>query len=73
FGSGIALPVQPNAPVPVPGAAVAPSAVVPAPVPPRAPPVSVPRKAPAAPEVSADDLNARQLEHQPLEQSSPSH
>ncbi|MFT8612531.1 MAG: RodZ domain-containing protein [Gluconobacter oxydans] len=73
FGSGIALPVQPNAPVPVPGAAAAPPAVAPAPVPPRAPPVSVPRKAPVAPEVSADDLNARQLEHQPLEQSSPSH
>ncbi|MFT8979052.1 RodZ domain-containing protein [Gluconobacter oxydans] len=73
FGSGIALPVQPNAPVPVPGATAAPPAVAPAPVPPRAPPVSVPRKAPAAPEVSADDLNARQLEHQPLEQSSPSH
>ncbi|MFT8520793.1 RodZ domain-containing protein [Gluconobacter oxydans] len=73
FGSGIALPVQPNAPVPVPGATAAPLAVAPAPVPPRAPPVSVPRKAPAAPEVSADDLNARQLEHQPLEQSSPSH
>ncbi|MEW9274787.1 helix-turn-helix domain-containing protein [Gluconobacter oxydans] len=73
FGSGIALPVQPNAPVPVPGATAAPPTVAPAPVPPRAPPVSVPRKAPAAPEVSADDLNARQLEHQPLEQSSPSH
>ncbi|MFT8325637.1 RodZ domain-containing protein [Gluconobacter oxydans] len=73
FGSGIALPVQPNAPVPVPGATAAPPVVAPAPVPPRAPPVSVPRKAPAAPEVSADDLNARQLEHQPLEQSSPSH
>lgn len=73
FGSGIALPVQPNAPVPVPGANAAPPAVVPSSVPPRAPPVSVPRKAPAAPEVSADDLNARQLEHQPLEQSSPSH
>lgn len=73
FGSGIALPVQPNAPVPVPGATAAPPSVVPAPVPPRAPPVSVPRKVPAAPEVSADDLNARQLEHQPLEQSSPSH
>ncbi|MFT9220084.1 RodZ domain-containing protein [Gluconobacter oxydans] len=73
FGSGIALPVQSNAPVPVPGATAAPPAVAPAPVPPRAPPVSVPRKAPAAPEVSADDLNARQLEHQPLEQSSPSH
>ncbi|WP_215745586.1 RodZ domain-containing protein [Gluconobacter sp. P1C6_b] len=73
FGSGIALPVQPNAPLPVPGAASAPLAVAPAPVPPRAPPVSVPRKAPTAPEVSADDLNARQLEHQPLEQSSPPH
>lgn len=73
FGSGIALPVQPNAPVPVPGATAAPPAVAAAPVPPRAPPVSVPRKAPVAPEVSADDLNARQLEHQPLEQSSPSH
>ncbi|MQR97776.1 helix-turn-helix domain-containing protein [Gluconobacter aidae] len=73
FGSGIALPVQPRAPVPVPEAAAAQPAVAPVPAPPGAPPVSVPRKAPAAPEVSADDLNARQLEHQPLEQSSPSH
>ncbi|GBR56084.1 helix-turn-helix domain-containing protein [Gluconobacter sphaericus] len=73
FGSGIALPVQPNAPVPVPGETAAAPAVAPVPAPPRAPPVSVSRKAPAAPEISADDLNARQLGHQPLEQSSLSH
>ncbi|MBS1101921.1 DUF4115 domain-containing protein [Gluconobacter sp. Dm-62] len=73
FGSGIALPVQPDAPVPAaetpaitsPGAASSPLAAKPAPVARKAPP--------PAHEVSADDLNARQLEHQPLEQSSPSH
>ncbi len=73
FGSGIALPGQPNAPLPASGTATAPQGAQPASVPPRAPPVSAPRKAPVPPEVSADDLNARQLEHQPLEQSSPSH
>ncbi|MFT8807028.1 RodZ domain-containing protein [Gluconobacter sp.] len=67
FGSGIALPVQPNAPAPGPQ-------VVPSTVPVAKPaPAPAARKAPPTPEVSADDLNARQLEHQPLEQSSPSH
>lgn len=73
FGSGIALPGQPNAPLPAAATATAPQGAQPAPMLPRAAPVSAPRKAPAPPEVSADDLNARQLEHQPLEQSSPSH
>lgn len=67
FGSGVALPVQPNAPAPGPQ-------VVPSTVPVAKPaPAPAARKAPPTPEVSADDLNARQLEHQPLEQSSPSH
>lgn len=73
FGSGIALPGQPNTPLPASATATAPQGALPASVPPKAPSVSAPRKVYAPPEVSADDLNARQLEHQPLEQSSPSH
>ncbi|GEB03727.1 helix-turn-helix domain-containing protein [Gluconobacter roseus] len=71
FGSGVALPVQPSAPAPAP-AGPAPQAGPPAPVTVKPPPA--PRKiSQPSHDVSADDLNARQLEHQPLEQSSPSH
>ncbi|MBF0857975.1 helix-turn-helix domain-containing protein [Gluconobacter sp. LMG 31484] len=71
FGSGVALPVQPSTPSPAP-AGPAPQAGPPAPVTVKPPPA--PRKiSPPSHDVSADDLNARQLEHQPLEQSSPSH
>ncbi|MBF0891197.1 helix-turn-helix domain-containing protein [Gluconobacter sp. LMG 1744] len=71
FGSGVALPVQPSA-LPSPTATDA-TAVVP-PVAAKPSPAPVPHKTPPPEhDVSADDLNARQLEHQPLEQSSPPH
>ncbi|MBF0876271.1 helix-turn-helix domain-containing protein [Gluconobacter cerevisiae] len=69
FGSGVALPVQPSAPA----AATGVPAVVPL-VAAKPAPAPVTHKAPPPEhDVSADDLNARQLEHQPLEQSSPPH
>ncbi|MBN3866567.1 helix-turn-helix domain-containing protein [Gluconobacter kondonii] len=71
FGSGVALPVQPSA-SPSPTATDAPTVVPP--VASKPAPAPVPHKTPSPErDVSADDLNARQLEHQPLEQSSPPH
>ncbi|AQS90787.1 hypothetical protein A0U94_07170 [Gluconobacter albidus] len=75
FGSGVALPVQPSSPAPAPatGGTTATPALAP-PVAAKPASAPVPHKAPPPEhDVSADDLNARQLEHQPLEQSSPPH
>ncbi|GEK95985.1 helix-turn-helix domain-containing protein [Gluconobacter kanchanaburiensis] len=63
FGSGIALPVQPAVPATAKDVSVS-----------TPQPAVAKRKVPSpSHDTSADDLNARQLEHQPLEQLSPSH